>query len=269
MSTFNPTTSTKLAKTLSSLHVPGSPVLFTNIWDPPSANTALSFPSTKALATASFAIAHSLGIEDDDLTLSDNLSRISLIRSTLIKSGKADSIPFSADLQDGYGDQLVEAIEKAVELGVVGCNLEDTLRSPIGTPGKLIPAEEQGERIKLAIKTAKDKGVEGFVVNARTDVVKLGGSVEEAIERGKIYLEAGATTVFVWGYVRGLRDAEVKQLVEALGGKVSVIHMNLDGFLSVKEIGELGVARISMGPLIWKKGVAAVKEAMRKAIEGV
>lgn len=135
--------------------------------------------------------------------------------------------------------------------------------------GKLIPAAEQAERIKLVIETARGKGVEGFVVNARTDVVKLGGSVEEAVERGKVYLEAGATTVFVWGQMRGLRDEEVRECVRGLGGKVAVIHKSLPGFLSVKEIAELGVARVSMGPLIWKAGQEAVKEEMRKAIEGI
>lgn len=58
-----------------------------------------------------------------------------------------------------------------------------------------------------------------FCVNARTDALGHGGSIEESIDREKAYLAAGATTVFVWGGGdrRGVSAEEVKQLVEALG----------------------------------------------------
>ena len=57
MTTFNATTSQHLAKKLRAFHIPGDPLVLTNIWDPPSARLALKFKKTKALATASFAIA--------------------------------------------------------------------------------------------------------------------------------------------------------------------------------------------------------------------
>jgi 2-methylisocitrate lyase-like PEP mutase family enzyme len=39
------------------------------------------------------------------------------------------------------------------------------------------------------------------------------------------------------------------------------VKMNLrEGFLGVKEIRELGVARVSLGPELWKCAMKAVKE---------
>jgi len=57
MTTFNAARSQALAKKLRALHVPGDPLVFTNIWDPPSARIALKVGKAKALATASYAIA--------------------------------------------------------------------------------------------------------------------------------------------------------------------------------------------------------------------
>jgi 2-methylisocitrate lyase-like PEP mutase family enzyme len=265
---FNLAISTQLAQKLKALHKPGQPVVFTNIWDAPSTSLALSHAKTKALATASYAIAAVAGLEDPDLTLEDNLYAISKICARIVKEGKAESVPLTVDLQDGYGARLKEIIEKIVELGVVGCNLEDS-KIVDGGETKLIEPEEHADRIELAIDTARAKGVEDFVVNARTDCVLLGGTIEEAIRRGKLYLAAGATTVFVWGGLkRGLRDAEVKQLVDGLKGRVNVIYRKgMQDSLSVGEIAKLGVARISMGPGIWRDAMAAVDIEMGRILK--
>jgi 2-methylisocitrate lyase-like PEP mutase family enzyme len=68
------------------------------------------------------------------------------------------------------------------------------------------------------------------------------------ITRGKRYLAAGATTVFVWGGGRGVSRAEVEQLVKEFDGRLNVsLKMTPDG-LTVKQLAEIGVARISVGP---------------------
>lgn len=196
-------------------------------------------------------------ILDEELDAQTNLAAISRIRRALIKSGKHTTVPFTADFQDWYAStddlqSLSKFVDPLVRLGVVGVNIEDVVRtdSPDSQSIKeeLITGEQAAARVRTIIDTAKSLGVEGFVVNARTDCVKLGGTIKEAIERGKLFLEAGATTVFVWGGARGLRDEEVRQLVKGLSGKVAVIHKRTEGCLSVKEVKGLGVARISMGP---------------------
>jgi len=262
---FSPATSQAGALKLRALHIPGQPLLLTNIWDSSSASIALANPHTKALATASFAVAAILGLEDDELTLEDNLAAISRIVKRIKKEGRED-VPLTVDLQDGYGDDLVEVIERAVRMGVVGCNIEDS--RTVNGETRLVDVEEQVQRIKTVISTAARLGVPDFVVNARSDAVLLGGTVEDAIERGKKYLDAGACTVFVWGGLkRGLRDEEVKKLVEGLDGKVNVIwRKSVPNALSITEIKELGVARISMGPGLWREGMAAVEKEMGRLL---
>ncbi|KAF9466786.1 PEP phosphonomutase [Collybia nuda] len=242
------TTQSALAKKFKELHIPGSPIFLTNVWDAPSASLVLRNPKTKAIATASYAIAATNGIADDDLSLEDSVSALFKITQQISRDGKTHEIPLTVDLQSGYGDRLEEAVASVIRLGAVGINLEDSL----SFGGNLIEADAHAVRIKKAIEVAEREGVKDFVVNARTDAIVCGKSVEEAIARGKKYLEAGATTVFVWGGpIRpGLRDAEIRQLVEGLGGRINV-KLN-DGELTVKELAEIGVARISMGPGLWK-----------------
>jgi 2-methylisocitrate lyase-like PEP mutase family enzyme len=227
----------------------------------------LANPATKAIATASFAIAACAGLEDPELTLEDNLSAISKIATRIAKEGRARDVPLTVDLQDGYGERLQGVIERVVELGVVGCNLEDS--KDVDGKTVLISAEVHASRVRLAIETARKIGVEGFVVNARTDCVLLGGTIEEAIERGKKYLEADATTIFVWGGMeRGLRDGEVKKLVDGLQGKVNVIYRKtVKDALSVKEIADLGVSRVSMGPGLWREAMNSTGREMGRILE--
>jgi 2-methylisocitrate lyase-like PEP mutase family enzyme len=268
MNRFDPSISEKLAQDFRALHIPGSPLVLTNVWDPPTVSLALNYPQTKAIATASFAIATVAGFEDDELTFEDNLYAVKRIARRLAKEGKALKIPLTVDMQDGYGAHLKEGIESVIEMGVVGINLEDS-SSTLGEL-KLIDADEHVRKIQAVLETAAAKGVPGFVVNARTDCVLLGGTIDEAIERGKKYLSAGATTVFVWGGMqRGLRDAEVSKLAKGLDGRVNVIYRkSIKDALSVKDIADLGVARISMGPGLWRESMSAVDKELGRILNG-
>lgn len=249
----------ELAKKLRALHVPGNPILLTNVWDGASAKAVISNPATNAVATASYAIAESSGVADAELSLEDNLFGIRRVAKVVEKAG----LPLTADMQDGY-DDIATNVKRVIEAGAVGCNIEDVHHDT----EKLRDLDDAVNRIRLAVAAAKEAGVPDFCVNARTDTILYGGSVEDAIKRGKAFLEAGALTVYVWGGPtgRGLRDAEVKQLVEGLGGMLNV-KMNLrPGMLNAKEIGALGVARISIGPELYQKAMMAVREALEGAV---
>ena len=70
-------------------------------------------------------------------------------------------------------------------------------------------------------------------------------------------------TVFVWGGgQRGVRDAEVRQLVEAFRGRLAVSMRLAPGHLGYRELAEMGVARVSIGPGLWAVGMEAVKNKM-------
>ena len=248
---------------LASLHVPGKPLVLTNVWDAATAKLAATHPSCAAIATASYAIAASIGVEDDDLTLEQNLAAVGRIAAVTKKHRK----PLTVDMQSGYGDRLEEAVQKLVEKGVVGCNLEDMDTAT----GKMYPVDEAAQRVKQTRSVAETLGVPGFVVNARTDILFSGGSVDEAIQRGQAYLDAGATTIFVWGgpHRGGLKREEVAKVAEALDGRISVMLGRGEQYLTVKDLAEIGVARISCGPGLWRKAMRAFEQEMEEILGSV
>ena len=163
---------------------------------------------------------------------------------------KAVDLPVTADLDDGYEDPA-ETIRRAIAIGVVGANVEDRLR----------PFDEAVSRVRAIVKAADDEGIP-FQLNARTDAIARGGdrpiqeSIDDAIARGRAFLDAGASLVFVPGALT--RDV-IEPLVEGLGhGKLSVI--GAPGALPAAELQQLGVARVSYGPFTQRVALRALQD---------
>ncbi|KAL4886103.1 Phosphoenolpyruvate/pyruvate domain-containing protein [Aspergillus karnatakaensis] len=247
-----------LAQTFKSLHLPGTPLIIANIHDAPSAKAVASLSSSKAIATGSYAIAEAAGTTDDELPLDELLRSAKIIGKMVKPFGK----PLSIDIRDGYGDKLEQIVTEFITgAGVVGVNLEDfDSRS-----GKFYTVSEAAGRIACVLSTAKALNVPDFVVNARCDILVKGGELAEVMERGKAYLAAGATMVFVWGGSGrgGVKRDEVTRLVEAFDGRLNV----LKGELSVKELAEIGVARVSVGPLLQSRAVERIREVAAELLE--
>ena len=247
-----------LAQKFASYHNPRDSLVLLNAFDAGSATIIAEKPGCKALATASYAVAQCLGFSDDGLTLEQNLQGSAPIIAAGVKAGK----PVTCDLQDGYGDKLEQAIKQIIALGAVGCNLEDFDRSR----GRLWSVQESAARVKKVKQAAAAAGVPDFVVNARTDVLfeQEGATLADAVERGKAYLAAGGTTVFVWGGPRGrgVSREEIQILVKEFGGMLNVSMKLAPGFLNVKDLMEIGVARISIGPGLYRVALDTVKASV-------
>ncbi|PLB33624.1 isocitrate lyase/PEP mutase family protein [Aspergillus candidus] len=242
------------AKSFKSLHKPHQPVILANVYDGISAKTIGSLPASKAIATASYAIAEAAGTVDKQLTLEQNMRGVEAIASAIKDLGK----PLTVDIQDGYGEQLGDVIKRVISVGGVGVNLEDYDKDN----KRFYSAADAVNRIKLVLSTASALGVPDFVVNARVDPLLYGGTIEEVISRGQAYLAAGATTIFVLGPLEGphagsLTEEQIKQLVEAFGGRLNV---SLFGRFTTKEAASLGVSRISIGPKLQFIASAAFQE---------
>ncbi|KAN0102175.1 Phosphoenolpyruvate phosphomutase domain containing protein [Hyaloscypha variabilis] len=247
-----------LARTLKALHQPGNPLILANVYDILSARAVASLPSSKALATASYAVAAARGITDEDLDLDNNLAAIPDIAAVATQFNK----PLTVDIQDGYGDSLEKAITALIDYGVVGVNLEDCDKN-----GKLYSVEEAVDRIKRTLVVAKHKNVPDFVVNARCDVLVQGGKLDEILDRGKRYLAAGATTVFVWGgSSRGVTSQEVKTMVKEFDGRLNVLLGGKPDALTIPQLRELGVARISIGPTLQIKAMKTLAQEAEKLL---
>jgi len=233
------------ADALLGLHTAPEILTLVNVWDVASAQVIADLPETKALATASHGIAASYGYEDGEHIPLD------LMIEAVGRIALATSLPVSADLEGGYGD-AGETVRRAIGVGVVGANIEDQMR----------PHIESVENVAEVMKAAEAEGVR-FVLNARTDALLRRGdrpleeAVDDAIERGRAYLDAGATCIFVPGLID---EHLAERLVEGIGWlKVSVI--GVPGALSPQRYQELGIARISYGPWPQRVALTALQES--------
>jgi len=270
---------------LKALHQPGKPLVLANVHDAYTANLLATAPELRqhvhALATASYALAATQNLADEALTKTTNLA----LAASIAKTASQHGLPLSMDLQDGYDDPT-ETVTQAIAAGAVGANIEDADgRVPRAAyakgekpPEKLVlyDADENVQRIKAALKAAEAAGVPDFVINARSDALGIpeseGGGIDEVIRRGKKYLAAGATTIFIFsaGRAQDITKEEVQKAVEALDGKVALSAgravVGVQGAMTIKEMRQLGVARISVGPTLWRCAMKAWSAAAEKLL---
>ncbi|MEA3080392.1 MAG: hypothetical protein QOD54_60, partial [Sphingomonadales bacterium] len=142
--------------------------------------------------------------------------------------------------------------------GAVGCNFEDQV---IGGEG-LHPLDLQVRRIAAIRRTV---GAD-FYINARTDLFLKTQTyddalVEQVVERGKAFADAGASGFFV------PRLAEPKQIERVV--REVPMPLNVIAFPGApdKEVwADAGVARISHGPFPHRALMATLTEMARAAI---
>jgi 2-methylisocitrate lyase-like PEP mutase family enzyme len=232
------------ATRLLELHKAPELLTVVNVWDVITATVVADVEGTKALATASHSIAAAWGYEDGE-----NIP-VDLMLESVGRIVNATDLPVTADLEGGYGD-AAETVRRAIGIGVVGANIEDQLK----------PVAEAARQVEAIMKVAEAEGVD-FVLNARTDAFHLQrkrdptANLAEAIERGRAYLDAGAPVVFVPAV---LDDAQVEEVVAAFGPQKLTL-IGIPGLPSLQRLEELGVARVSYGPLSQNVALTALQE---------
>jgi 2-methylisocitrate lyase-like PEP mutase family enzyme len=227
------------AEKLRALHQTARPLVLVNAWDVVSARIVedLGFP---AIATTSAGIAWAEGFADGE-----RISR-ELMLARVGRIAQAVQLPVTADLEGGYGTTVRDAVDTAqgaIAAGAVGLNFEDACEGG----DSLVEVELQAARIAAMREIATRLGVP-LVINARTDVylAHIGDSdswrFAEAVRRGNRYLAAGADCAFVPGVVD---ERTIAALVSGVAGPLNV----LAGAATppVRRLGELGVARVSVG----------------------
>ena len=241
------------ARTLLDLHTAPEILVLANVWDVVSARVVASTSGVRALATASHSIAATFGYEDgENIPLGLHLDMVGRIVAAV-------DLPVTMDLEAGYGD-AGETARRAIELGVVGGNLEDQLK----------PLDEAIAAVEAVLRAGRDASID-FVLNARTDAaVRMPDAsrteiVDEVVRRGRAFLEVGAPVVFAPGLV----DAEeIRAVTDALGPqKLSVI--SVPGVSpSARELQQLGVARVSTGPFTQRVALTALQDAAAEVVAG-
>ncbi|CAM5461334.1 isocitrate lyase/PEP mutase family protein [Streptomyces canus] len=220
--------------------LPGDPLVLPGPWDALSARVCeeAGFP---ALATPSAGIAAALGHQDGSTPADEMFAAVARI------CGAVD-IPVSADVEGGYGLAPKELVERLLEAGAVGCNLEDSRQGVLKDP------REQAEWLAEVRYAAGDQ----LFVNARVDTFSYGdGDPERAIERAASYVAAGADCVYPIGAPVGV----LPLLRSGIQGPVNMFG-RLDGEgPSPTELGELGATRVTFGPGLQRRMAGLLRES--------
>jgi len=150
----------------------------------------------KAIQGTSGGIAAALGYPDGEVMSRD------LFVDITGKFAAAVSVPVNADGERGYGDEneIKETVRRLIALGVAGMNLEDGAGGKPGGARGLVELSQQLQKIKAVMETKRALGSE-FFLNARVDAFHAmtddpKKALDEAIQRGNAYAEAGGDCIF-------------------------------------------------------------------------
>ncbi|HEY9327465.1 MAG TPA: isocitrate lyase/phosphoenolpyruvate mutase family protein [Streptomyces sp.] len=223
------------------LHRRADPLLLPNAWDYASA-AALAERGFAAVGTTSLGVAAAAGLPDGAAATAE--ATVSLARHL----GKGRFL-FTVDAEGGFSDDVAEvaALARALyEAGAAGINLED------GRPdGTLAPMELHAAKIAAVKQVAPT-----LFVNARTDTHWASRHEDETATRLALYEQSGADGVFV----PGLSDpAAIAELTSSLVVPLNILYAPAGPTLA--ELAALGVRRVSLGSLLYRRALAAAVSA--------
>ncbi|WP_313431203.1 isocitrate lyase/phosphoenolpyruvate mutase family protein [Pseudomonas sp.] len=241
------------AEAFKALHERDGAFVMPNPWDAGSAKLLASL-GFEALATTSAGLAFSLGRPDaeGDLSLDETLANAGLIVD-------ATPLPVAADLENGFGDlpeDCAQTLLRAAGTGLVGGSIEDASGRP---EAPIYDFELAVARVRAAVQAARSLPFP-FTLCARAENLLHGRmDLDDTILRLQAFAEAGADVL----YAPGLRSVdEVRAVVQAVAPKPVNVLMGLAGVpLSVNQLQDLGVRRISVGSSLARAALGALQRA--------
>ncbi len=247
-----------LARRFRDLHTSGKLLVLLNAWDVGSARV-LELAGAQAIGTTSMGIAASLGYPDMQQIPRDEM--LAVVRRIV----DAVDVPVSADMEAGYGEttaQVVESILRALDVGVVGINLEDAAGAPTDP---LLEVSAMVERVAAIREAADARGIP-LVINARTDsflrpLPEGHDPIATAIARGNAYRAAGADCVFVPGR---MGEETIRRLVAGIDAPVNILANPVftgADLPALPRLEQLGVARSSVGSGLMRAMLALTHRA--------
>jgi len=170
-------------------------------------------------------------------------------------------LPLIVDADTGYGEALnvMRAAKELSGLGAAAIQIEDQL-SPKRCghlPGKqLIGVDNMLEKIAAALEAV---GPGGPLLIARTDARGVGG-MDDAIERGRAYVRAGADILFPEGLKNAQEFLEYRRKVE---GRLlaNMTEFGVTEYVSAEEFGRIGVDVVIFPVTAFRAAARAIQRA--------
>jgi 2-methylisocitrate lyase-like PEP mutase family enzyme len=243
-------TQAEKAQLFRALHERPGIFLIPNPWDAGTAKLLASL-GFEALATTSLGFASSLGRLDGTLGRDELLANCRTIAS-------ATDLPVSADLENGYADdpeQAASTIRLAAEAGVVGGSIEDATGD---AAQPIYDFELAVARVAAAARVARALPFP-FMLTARAEnFLHARPDLDDTVRRLRAFADAGADVL----YAPGLRDlATIRKVAAAVPKPLNVVMGLADPGLTVQQLAEAGVKRISVGGALSRLAFAAVRDA--------
>jgi 2-methylisocitrate lyase-like PEP mutase family enzyme len=240
------------------LHERPGAFVIPNPWDAGTARLLASL-GFEALATTSLGLANTLGRADG----TGAVSRDEVLANCRAIAGATD-LPVNADLENCYADEPDAAaamIRRAAEAGVVGGSIEDATGDPLNP---IYDFELAVERVRAAAAVARSLPTP-FMLTARAENFLHGRrDLDDTIRRLRAFEAAGAEVL----YAPGLRDlASIRTVTAAVGKPVNVVMSAADPSITVAQLAEAGVKRISVGGALSRLALAAFLKGAREMKE--
>ena len=226
-----------------------------NPWDIGSARL-LQHMGFAALASTSSGHAWTKGRPDYAPSRDDALHHLSELCAAV-------DLPINADFESGYAvepEAVAANVTLALGTGVAGLSIEDS--KPGGKGLHDLPLAV--ERIRAA-RSAIDRSGEDVILVARSEALLADpGALTPAIQKLVAFAEAGADCLYAPGVKK--KD-DIATMVRAVAPKPLNILMMGPG-LSVSELRDLGVRRISVGGALARVALSAMMSAAEQLKEG-
>jgi 2-methylisocitrate lyase-like PEP mutase family enzyme len=257
-------------RAFSRLHESGCFVI-PNPWDVGSALYLQSL-GFKALASTSSGFAWSQGRPDNGVARDRVLEHLAALAA-------ATEVPLNADFENGFAADaagVAESVRMAVETGIAGISIEDSVGPGRASPqlaatrpsgaeaAPLFDLSTAVERVGAARRAIDAAGGDVLLV-ARAECFLVGApDIELTIARLKAYAGAGADCL----YAPGIRSAvHIRAVVEAVHPKPVNLLMGAPAGLTLAEVANLGVRRVSVGGALARAAWGGFMHAAREIAE--
>jgi 2-methylisocitrate lyase-like PEP mutase family enzyme len=242
----------KKAEQLRKLHEGPKLLVLPNAWDVASAQlfARMGYP---AIASTSAGVVRSLGWQDGENIPADEMF------AAVKRITSAVEVPVTADIEAGYGLESAELVERLIDSGAAGMNIEDTDHHG---PDVLVEAGRQATRLRAIVEAGRQAGVP-LVLNARVDVFarQYGpeeGRLHEALRRAHHYRTAGADCIYP---ILVSDEPTIRDLVKGIDGPINIMYTP-DG-PSPERLQELGVRRLTFAGLLPRLALGHVEDWLR------
>jgi 2-methylisocitrate lyase-like PEP mutase family enzyme len=236
------------------LHQGPGLLLLPNAWDAVSARLIESV-GAKAIATTSAGLAWSLGYADGSALPEDQFMAATRRITRVIQ------VPLTIDVEAGYSDDprtVAEFVGRALDVGVVGINIEDGAGA----------ADLLCRKIEAIRERALQLGA-GLFINTRTDVILRGlasgeAATEEILRRASRYRAAGADGLFV----PGLSGENAMAAISAAVQPMPLNVMAIPNLPSLEKLQQSGVRRLSAGSALAQAAIGNTRRLASTFLSG-